>query len=56
MNLDKINAMKAKHKLLAEYKYELRPVIKGYNRRTLYINLSENLINEKPVSDEMIDK
>jgi aldehyde:ferredoxin oxidoreductase len=56
MDTEKIKAMKAKHKLLAEYKYELRPVVKGYNRRTLYVNISDNIIKEKPVSQEMIDK
>jgi len=53
---EKIQAMIAKHRLLAEFKYELKPVIKGYNKRTLYINLTDNQIKEKPVSDEMIDK
>ncbi len=51
-----IAEMKAKHKILAEYKYELRPVIKGYNRRTLHIDLTTKTITEKPVSDDMIDR
>nr|HPM03481.1 aldehyde ferredoxin oxidoreductase N-terminal domain-containing protein [Candidatus Cloacimonadota bacterium] len=48
--------MKAKHKLIAEYKYELGKVDKGYNRRTLYVNVGSGEIKEKPVSQEMIDK
>jgi len=56
MDTSNINAMKANHRLLTEYKYDLKPVIKGYNRRTLYINLSHNIIKEKYVSDEMIEK
>ncbi len=45
--------MEAAHNLLAEYSYEKRPVERGYANRTLYINLSENTISEKPVTDEM---
>jgi aldehyde:ferredoxin oxidoreductase len=48
--------MKAKHQLLAEFKYDLAPVIKGYNRRTLDINLSTKAITSKPVDDDMIDR
>ncbi|MCK4286531.1 MAG: aldehyde:ferredoxin oxidoreductase, partial [Candidatus Lokiarchaeota archaeon] len=42
--------------ILAEKKYELRDVQKGYVNRTLYINLSNNEIIIKPVSDEMKEK
>ncbi|MDZ4182452.1 MAG: aldehyde ferredoxin oxidoreductase C-terminal domain-containing protein [Candidatus Cloacimonadaceae bacterium] len=43
-------------KVLAEFSYELKPIDKGYNRRTLYINLGDKVIKEKPVTDMMIDK
>jgi aldehyde:ferredoxin oxidoreductase len=43
-------------KVLAEYRYELKPVEKGYNRRTLYINVGSKEIKSKPVTDMMIDK
>jgi len=43
-------------KVLAEFPYELKPVEKGYNRRTLYINLSTKKIESRPVTDLMIDK
>jgi len=43
-------------KVLAEYRYDLKPVEKGYNRRTLYINVGTKEIKSKPVSDMMIDK
>ena len=43
-------------KLLAEFKYDLAPIVRGYNRRTLYVNLSNKEIKSKPVSDMMIDK
>jgi len=43
-------------KLLAEYKYDLAPVVKGYNKRTLYVNVGTKEIKSKPVSDMMIDK
>ena len=51
-----IESLKSKHKLLNEVKYQLGKIDKGYNRRTLYINLSNNEIKEKPVSQDMIDK
>ena len=51
-----IESLKAKHKMLKEHKYNLGKVDKGYNKRTLYINISNNEIKEKPVSDEMIEK
>lgn len=43
-------------KVLAEFEYELKPVVRGYNRRTLYIDLGKREIASKPVSDMMIDK
>ena len=43
-------------KVLAEFPYELKPVEKGYNRRTLYINLSTKAIESRPVTDLTIDK
>ena len=41
--------------LLAEFTYELRPVERGYANRTLYINLDDNTICEKPVTQQMKD-
>ena len=41
--------------LLAEFTYELRPVERGYANRTLYINLDDNTIYEKPVTQQMKD-
>ena len=56
MSHHNIEDLKAKHKILAEYKYQLGEVEKGHNRRTLYINVGNHEIKEKPVSQEMIDK
>ncbi len=42
--------------ILAKKKYELRDVQKGYMNRTVYINLSNNEIVIKTVSDGMKDK
>ena len=47
--------MKAAHKLLTEYTYEMRPVERGYANRTLYINLETLEIKEKPVTQQMKD-
>jgi len=48
--------MKKKHKLLKEYSYELGELEKGYANRTLYVNLSDKTIKEKPVTDFMKEK
>ncbi len=40
---------------LAKFDYKLGQVERGYTNRTLYVNLSENAIAEKPVSQEMKD-
>lgn len=45
--------LRSAHKQLAEYRYQLRPVHRGYANRTLYINLSNNEIGEKPVTEQM---
>ncbi len=42
--------------ILAEKKYEIHEVQKGYANRTLYINLSKSEITIKPVTDEMKEK
>jgi len=41
------------HKLLYSYKYNWAPIVKGYNNRTLYVNVGNGEIKEKPVSEEM---
>jgi len=51
-----IEQLKNAHQLLAEYKYKWSPIEKGYNNRTLHINLDENQITEKPVTQLMKDK
>jgi len=51
-----IEKLKSKHKMLKEFEYELKPLDKGYSDRTLYINLSNNEIKEKPVPEEMKEK
>jgi len=48
-----LNELKNAHKQLAAYEYALRPVDRGYANRTLYINLDNNTIHEKPVTPEM---
>src|SRR3972149_6906768 len=43
------------HKILAEYRYELKPVVHGYANRTLYVNVGDNSIQSKPVDKKMKD-
>lgn len=45
--------IKAAHRLLAEYAYQIHPVERGYANRTLHIDLSTNQITEQPVTDGM---
>jgi len=51
-----INEMQSKHNLLKDFSYTLGEINRGYTRRTLYINLDNNEIKEKPVTQQMIDK
>ncbi len=48
-----IEKIKAGHKLLAEFNYDLVPLEKGYSSRTLYVNVTDKTIKTKPVSDQM---
>ena len=41
--------------VISEFKYKLSTVERGYNNRTLYINVSTNQIASKPVNQEMKD-
>ena len=53
VDVEKMKEMRAAHEVLAEYTYEPPPVVKGYSNQTLYINLSDNTIQPRPVSDVM---
>ena len=46
---------RAELKVLAEFDYELGEVERGYTNRTLYVNLSDNTIESRPVTQEMKD-
>ncbi len=50
-----IEEMRAAHKLLVEYEYEMRPVERGYANRTLHINLETNEISQKNITQQMKD-
>ena len=50
-----LEKMKTAHRLLGEYTYELKPVERGYANRTLYINLNDITLVEKPVTQQMKD-
>ena len=43
------------HQLLANFKYDVHPVVHGYANRTLYINVGSNEILSKPVTQQMKD-
>jgi len=49
----KMKAMRAAHKVLADYTYKPPQVTKGYANQTLYINLDDNTIKAKPVTAQM---
>jgi aldehyde:ferredoxin oxidoreductase len=48
--------IKAAHKLLAEFSYEVKPLVKGFAGQTLYVNVGENRIESKPLIQEMKEK
>jgi aldehyde:ferredoxin oxidoreductase len=52
MNVEKL---KEKRKVLAEISYEPSEVDKGYANHTLYVNVSENRFEIKPVTKQMKD-
>ncbi|MEA1994506.1 MAG: aldehyde ferredoxin oxidoreductase C-terminal domain-containing protein [Euryarchaeota archaeon] len=45
--------IKKEHKVLATFSYDIEPVEKGYTNRTLYINLDDNTIKSKSVTEKM---
>jgi len=45
--------VRAAHNVLAEYTYTPSEVVKGYAGQTLYINLDDNTIKAKPVTEQM---
>lgn len=53
MNHTKFNLA---NKLLKAYTYQWHPIERGYNNRTLYINVGDKQISEKPVSALMKEK
>jgi len=51
-----VKKLRAAQKKIKEFKYELRPLERGYANRILYMNVGNNEIKEKPVSEEMKEK
>ena len=43
-------------RVLAEYTYQASPVDRGYTGQTLYVNVSDNTVTARPVSDVMKEK
>ncbi len=50
-----VQDMKKAHRILAEFSYEKGSVDRGYANRTLYVNLTDNRVESRPVSDKMKD-
>ncbi|MCD6461670.1 MAG: aldehyde:ferredoxin oxidoreductase [Thermoplasmata archaeon] len=51
-----IEELRAGHKKMFEYRYEKKPIERGFAGRTLYINLSTGEIREKEVTEDMKKK
>lgn len=51
-----IEALKAKHVMLKEWKYKWTPLDKGYTDKILYVNVGTNEVKEKSVPTEMKEK
>ncbi len=49
-------AAQGSRRVLAEFTYEVPSVERGYTNQTLYVNLSDNTITAKPVTEEMKEK
>jgi aldehyde:ferredoxin oxidoreductase len=50
-----LETIREAHQTLAEYRYEVRPVVHGYADRTLYIDVGKKRIASKPVTRQMKD-
>ncbi|MCF8350703.1 MAG: hypothetical protein K9H15_06005, partial [Bacteroidales bacterium] len=48
--------MKKSHKLLKEWKYDWKPLYRGYTDKILYVNISDNEVKEKDVDPQMKEK
>ncbi len=48
-----VEELKKSRKVFKTFEYALKPVEKGYAGRTLYVNLSDQIIKNKPVTPEM---
>lgn len=55
MDKETLSRYQAAHKVLIEFKYQLRPVMRGYAGRTLYVNVGTCNIEEKTVTEKMVD-
>ncbi|KJS19155.1 MAG: aldehyde:ferredoxin oxidoreductase [Clostridiaceae bacterium BRH_c20a] len=55
LTAEKVQKLKAARKVLKEIKYEPAKLEKGYANKTLYINLSDNSIVSKDVTEKMKD-
>ena len=51
-----VKKLQSAHKVLKTFSYKKGDVNKGYANRTLYVNLSNQEIKEKPVTDDMKKK
>lgn len=52
----KFEEFKQHNKLLKEFKYKWAPIDRGYNNRTLYVNVTDYSIKEKLVDQQMKEK
>lgn len=50
---ERVETLKASHKVLAEFQYDPPPVEKGYAGQTLYVNVSDNTVAARPVDEQM---
>jgi NADH:ubiquinone oxidoreductase subunit E len=50
---EKINHMRSKHDVMAEMHYEPAKLSHGYTNRTLHVDVEKNLIEIRPVSEQM---
>ncbi len=54
--MEDVLELRKAHQLIKEWKYNWKPLEKGYTDKILYINLSDNEVNEKDVPELMKEK
>jgi aldehyde:ferredoxin oxidoreductase len=53
LTLEHVQTLRQAHRVLATFTYPVRKVQRGYAGQTLYVNLTDNTVEARPVTEEM---